>query len=194
MLDLRKYNDEVIDKFVKTTESDVVVSQENKSAIVQLNKLQNVETNFDTEVKRIYDKQYIRDAIKDLFIKYDFSYDLKNIVELKILGFRNFQIAEKVGKGAQSISNALSKQEVKDFFNDLSALRIADNTEKISIGNSLAINKVLELMNSKDERVSLAASKIFIELNKDSNQLDKKFSSPNNAVALDVKRLGYKSE
>lgn len=195
MLDLKKYDTEIIEQLVQQTEQEIELSKSNEIAVKELYKLNKIDTNFDSEITKIYDKQYIRDAIKDLFIKYDFTYDIKNIVELKILGFRNFQIAERVGKGAQAVSNTLARKEVKEFFDDLFALKIADNSEKISIGNTLAINTLLDLLKSPDERIRLQASKVFIDLAKEQLPNSKQnVSVPNNAVTLDLKKIGYKTE
>lgn len=194
MLDLNKYDKDVINILIEKTEKEVEIDKENQKRINKLNNLKSINTNFETEIKAIYDKQYMIDAIKDLFIKYDFTFDIKTVVELKLLGHRNFQIAEKVGKGQQAISNTLARPEVKDFFNDYFALRAADDAEKRNIGNTIAINKLLELMNSKDERIVLAAAKIFYDSNKDINAKKEKVTVPNNAVALDMKKLGYKNE
>lgn len=194
MLDLKKYDMQVIKTVLNDENKNLEIGGENKVIIKEMNRLKKVDTNFESEIKNIYDKQYMIDAIKDLFLKYDFSYDIKAIVEFKLLGYRNFQIAEKVGKGQQAISNTLAKPEVKDFFNDYFALRAADNAEKISIGNTLAINKLLELINSQDERVALAAAKIFFDSNKETNTKKENVTVPNNAVVLDMKKLGYKNE
>jgi len=143
-------------------EDTLELGKNNISHINSLDRLDKKDTDIE-DAKNKFDREYLRNTVSELFQKYNVTELAQKCIELKYDGYNNLDIANKLGLHRGTVSRLTNTDSAKKILQEIRTLAIITTQEKTKLGFQIALEKNLELLQSKDPRIQQKSIDLMIK-------------------------------
>lgn len=100
-----------------------------------------------------FDIEYRKSAYEEIYSKHPVTEKVRSIIEMRLDGFSNKDIAEALDMHPVSISKNLNTDIAKKIMSELRALNFITRQEKIEYAMNIALDENIKLLTDEDKRI-----------------------------------------